>query len=62
MAPLVCEAKDDHCLMSSKLVESGEQIKMGTDRDFFIGHAHGSRRKRAKKIPAVRPGKSGGNS
>ena len=27
--------------MSSKLVESGEQIKMGTDRDFFIGHAHG---------------------
>ena len=36
--------KDDHCLMSSKLVESGEQIKMGTDRDFFHGHAHGARR------------------
>jgi hypothetical protein len=35
--------------MSSKLVESGEQIKMGTDRDFFIGHAHDLRRKRAKK-------------
>jgi len=30
--------------MSGKLVESGEQIKMATDRNFFIGHAHGSRR------------------
>ena len=40
--------------MSSKLVESGEQIKMGTDRDFFIGYAHGSRR--------VYPPRSGLNS
>ena len=37
--------------MSSKLVESGEQIKMGTDRDFFSGMLTA----RVAYIPLARP-------